>query len=180
MQAHSRERRQEHLPKRKLFREAVVPNHVARTARRRGFTVIELLIVIAMIGTLSAIGIPVYANALDRAKITKAIADIHTFDKEIKVYQLFNGRPPNTLADIGRANWRDPYGNPYEYLNIANGGPGKGNARKDQNLVPLNSDYDLYSKGKDGNSVPPLTAQASHDDIVRANDGGFVGLASEY
>ncbi|MFQ5988854.1 MAG: hypothetical protein ACE5K9_02950 [Candidatus Methylomirabilales bacterium] len=52
--------------------------------------------------------------------------------------------------------------------------------RKDQFLVPLNSDYDLYSKGKDGQSQPPLTAQARRDDIVRANDGGFVGLAPEY
>ena len=147
----------------------------------RGFTIIELLIVIAMIGTLSAIGIPTYATALNRARVTRAIADIHTFDKEIIAYQLFNnGRVPDTLAAIGRANWRDPYGNPYEYLNIINGGPGLGNVRKDQNLVPLNADYDLYSKGKDGKSQPPLTAKASYDDIVRANNGGFVDLASKY
>jgi len=57
---------------------------------------------------------------------------------------------------------------------------GKGKVRKDHNLVPLNSDYDLYSMGKDGKSVSPLTAKASRDDIVRANNGAFVGLASEY
>ncbi|MFQ5960397.1 MAG: type II secretion system protein [Candidatus Methylomirabilales bacterium] len=169
-----------HFPKRKWFREVVVPDHVARNARRRGFTVIELLIVVMMIGTLTAIGIPVYATALGKAKITRAIADISTFDREVRAYQLLNGSLPATLADIGRANWRDPYGNPYEYLNIADGGPGLGNVRKDQSLVPLNSDFDLYSKGQDADSKPPLTAQASHDDIVRANDGGFVGLASEY
>lgn len=146
----------------------------------RGFTIIELLIVIAMIGTLSAIGIPTYATALNRARVTRAIADIHTFDREIQVYQLFNSGPPDTLATIGRANWRDPYGNPYEYLNIINGGPGLGNVRKDQSLVPLNADYDLYSKGKDGKSQPALTAKTSHDDIVRANNGGFVDLASKY
>ncbi len=146
----------------------------------RGFTIIELLIVVAMIGTLFALGLPLYRTALNKAKLTKAVGDIRIFEKEIAVYQLFNSGPPDTLAAIGRANWRDPYGNPYEYLNIANGGPGLGQVRKDQNLVPLNSDYDLYSKGKDGNSLPALTAQASHDDIVRANNGGFVGLASEY
>jgi general secretion pathway protein G len=139
---------------------------VGRKERGRGFTVIELLIVIAMIGTLTAIGVPVYGNALDKARVTRAIADIHRFDQEIQVFQLFNGRPPDALADIGRANWRDPYGNPYEYLNIVNGGPGLGKVRKDHNLVPLNSDYDLYSKGEDGDSKPPLTAKASHDDIV--------------
>ena len=46
--------------------------------------------------------------------------------------------------------------------------------------MPLNSEYDLYSKGKDGASAPALTAAASKDDIVRANDGGFVGLAINY
>ncbi len=151
-----------------------------RTRSQQAFTLIELLIVIAMIATLSAIGIPVYATALDRAQVTKAIADIHTFDREIQVYHLFNGRPPATLAAIGRANWRDPYGNPYEYLNIATAGPGKGKFRKDKNLVPLNADFDLYSKGQDGKSQPPLTAKASYDDIVRANNGGFVDLASKY
>jgi general secretion pathway protein G len=52
--------------------------------------------------------------------------------------------------------------------------------RKDKNLVPINSEYDLYSVGPDGDSVPPLTAQPSRDDIVMANDGKFIGLASDY
>ncbi len=159
----------------------MTPSHpIGRKDWCRGFTLIEVLIVAAMIGTLTAIGFPVYATALNRAQVTKAIADIHTFDREIQVYHLFNGRPPATLAAIGRANWRDPYGNPYEYLNIATAGSGKGKFRKDKNLVPLNADYDLYSKGQDGKSQPPLTAKVSYDDIVRANNGGFVDLASKY
>ena len=52
--------------------------------------------------------------------------------------------------------------------------------RKDRFLVPINSDYDLYSKGADGESVAPLTAAKSQDDIVRANDGEYLGLASRY
>jgi general secretion pathway protein G len=56
----------------------------------------------------------------------------------------------------------------------------EGKMRKDRFLVPLNSDYDLYSMGKDGDSRPPLTAQMSRDDIVRASDGAFVGLASDF
>jgi len=55
-----------------------------------------------------------------------------------------------------------------------------GGARKDRFLVPINSDFDLYSMGKDGQSVGPLTAQKSHDDVIRANDGGFYGLASNF
>ena len=46
--------------------------------------------------------------------------------------------------------------------------------------MPLNSTYDLYSMGKDGQSQSPLTAKASLDDVIRANDGGFIGLAAHY
>jgi len=53
-------------------------------------------------------------------------------------------------------------------------------ARKDRFLVPLNSDYDLYSEGKDGESMAPLSAPQSQDDVVRANDGAYIGLASQY
>jgi general secretion pathway protein G len=52
--------------------------------------------------------------------------------------------------------------------------------RKDKNLVPINTQYDLYSMGADGQSVPPLTAKASRDDVVMANDGTYIGLASNY
>jgi general secretion pathway protein G len=53
-------------------------------------------------------------------------------------------------------------------------------AVKDRNLVPINYDYDLYSVGKDGQTQPPLTVQASWDDVIRANGGGYVGLARLY
>jgi general secretion pathway protein G len=92
---------------------------------------------------------------------------------------LFNKNLPLSLADVGMGNLLDPYGNPYEYLNFATA-KGKGSFRKDRFLVPINSDYDLYSKGQDGDSVAPLTAAKSRDDIIRANDGGFIGLASQY
>jgi general secretion pathway protein G len=44
----------------------------------------------------------------------------------------------------------------------------------------VSTDFDLYSMGKDGKSVAPFTAQASQDDVVRANDGAFVGLVANY
>ena len=46
--------------------------------------------------------------------------------------------------------------------------------------APYRRQYDLYSVGPDGESVPPLTAKHSRDDIVMANDGGFIGVASDY
>lgn len=55
-----------------------------------------------------------------------------------------------------------------------------GSARKDGNLVPINTYYDLCSVGKDGKTKLPLRAKDSHDDIIYANDGDYIGLASEF
>ncbi len=80
---------------------------------------------------------------------------------------------------MGSDQLRDPWGRPYEYLDLSDA-KSHGKSRKDKNLVPLNADFDLYSMGKDGTSVSALTAKASQDDIVRANNGGFIGLAADY
>ncbi len=129
--------------------------------------------------TLAAIAIPQFLAARDAARVTKAVADIHTLETEIMTYQVTNGVLPHMLADIGRGGLSDPWGAPYEYLNIADD-PLLSKVRLDRFLQPLNSDYDLYSKGKDGLSVPATTASVSADDIIRANDGAYVGLASRY
>ena len=97
----------------------------------------------------------------------------------IDQYYADNNAFPADLAAIGRGGLRDPWGNAYAYLDLSTA-KGKGKARKDHSLVPLNSDYDLYSKGPDGKSSSPLTAKASRDDIVRANNGRFIGPASTY
>ena len=144
-----------------------------------GFSLVELLLVLAIIGTLAAISLPIYANALRQARAARAIGDIKVIEIDILVFRMSTGNFPSSLSDIGRDARHDPWGNAYEYLSFDDV-KGKGSMRKDRFLVPLNSDYDLYSKGPDGKSVPPLTAKASRDDIVRANDGGFVGRASEY
>ena len=46
--------------------------------------------------------------------------------------------------------------------------------------MPINSTYDLYSMGADGRTALALTASYSLDDVVRANDGSYIGLASSY
>ena len=142
-----------------------------------GFTLLELMVTVAIIGVLAGIAIPAFSSYLDKAKMIKAIAEIQMLEKEILGFS--DGGLPNTLGDIGRAGLLDPWGNPYQYLNFATVS-GKGPLRKDMSLVPLNSEFDLYSMGPDGDSKPPLTAKASHDDIIRANDGEYIGRASEY
>lgn len=149
--------------------------------RFRGLTLIELLVVVAILGTLVGIAIPVYTHQIEKARITKAIAEIAIIQREIAAYkgEESDNFLPKTLDDIGRGNLLDPWDNPYQYLNFAIT-TAKGAWRKDRFLVPLNTDYDLYSMGKDGQTFPPLTAAPSYDDIVRANDGAYIGLASEY
>lgn len=159
--------------------ESVSSASARRDTPSRGYSLVEVLIVVAIIVTILGIAIPIYTTAVDVARTTRAIGDIRTFEKEIILYTLSNRKLPGTLDALGRGEPVDPWGNPYQYLNFADA-KGKGAMRKDRFLVPLNSDYDLYSKGKDGKSQPPLTSQASQDDIVRAGDGSYVGLASGF
>ena len=97
-------------------------------------------------------------------------------------YMENNYTYPSSLADIGMQDKKDPWGNQYHFLNIATL-PDKGNdpkTRKDKNLFPLNSDYDLYSMGEDGKTKISLTDNESQDDVIRANNGSFIGLGSDY
>ena len=144
----------------------------------KGFTTLELLLVIAIVATLAAIAIPMYADKIEKAKIARATADIRTIGTELSAYEIENKTYPNSLTDIRNPVPLDSWGNSYKYTKVA--GAVVGGLRKDKFLVPLNTDFDLYSMGKDGKSKPPLTAKDSWDDIVRANNGTYVGLASEY
>lgn len=152
------------------------------------FTLLELIIVVAIIGTLAAIGVPAYTRHIHKARVAKASSDIYQIALELHEYQVDRDTLPETLAEIGRDYLTDPWGRPYEYLKIEGAAvksKGKGGgtvlgARKDRFEVPLNSDFDLYSKGRDGQSLPALTAEVSRDDVIRANNGIFIGLASDY
>ncbi|OGA24800.1 MAG: hypothetical protein A3I02_12305 [Betaproteobacteria bacterium RIFCSPLOWO2_02_FULL_67_26] len=146
--------------------------------RNAGLTLIELMIALAILGIVAAIAVPSYSDYRERARVNRAITDIGGLNVNIRHYITENRVPPPDLAAIRESGRLDPWGNPYVYMNLTTAGIGK--ARKNKNLVPINSEYDLYSKGKDGNSTMPLTAQASRDDVILANDGRFIGLASDY
>lgn len=148
--------------------------------RAAGMTLIEILIAVAIVGLLSMIAIPTYGNYMMRAYIAQAKSDIMDIGVGIAQYQADHvGELPDDLTAIGKGSLLDPWGNPYQYLNLSSL-TGNGKARKNKSLTPINSDYDLYSLGADGDSKGPLTAKASQDDIVRANNGRFIGLVSEY
>jgi len=147
----------------------------------KGFTLIELMIVIVIIGILSSIAIPSYFSSKEKAKMAATISEIKILEKMIQTYNIDHDSYPETLEDLGMKAPQDPWGNPYQYLKIEGSEKkGVGNMRKDHNMVPVNSDFDLYSKGKDGKSQTPFTSKASRDDIVRANNGRYIGLVSDY
>ncbi|HJR69061.1 MAG TPA: prepilin-type cleavage/methylation domain-containing protein, partial [Gammaproteobacteria bacterium] len=72
----------------------------------------------------------------------------------------------------------DPWGRPYVYRRAADAS--RAQLRKDGELVPLNTDFDLYSLGPDGVSALALPAAPSRDDVVRAANGAFIGVAANY
>jgi general secretion pathway protein G len=146
------------------------------TQKRNAFTLIELLMVVSIIGILGAIALPSFQEMVDRARVARAAREIRAIEVELASADIL----PVTLAQLGGlGTLLDPWGRPYQYLRLAGNGT-IGAARKDRFLVPLNSDYDLYSLGKDGASAGPLSAKQSRDDVLRANNGGFVGLAARY
>jgi general secretion pathway protein G len=119
---------------------------------QRGFTLIEIMVVVVIIGLLAAFIVPQITGKVEQARVAKAKTDIQALDTALSMYKLDNFHYPP--ADAGLAalmiqptgdaakNWkgpylkklsRDPWNNDYQYVV-----PGK------------HGEYDLYSRGADG------------------------------
>jgi general secretion pathway protein G len=154
--------------------------HTSGDGRPNGFTLVEMIIAMGIVLTLAGIGAPLYAEALNRARVVRATVDIRSIGLDILTYELTNNQLPDTLSQAGATTLIDPWGTPYQYLRIRGGKNGKGAVRKDHKLNPINSDFDLYSMGRDRVTKTQISNKDSLDDVIRANDGGYVGPASEY
>lgn len=160
-----------------------------------GFTLVELVIVIAVLGVLATIATTKYQQFLERARVASAIAEMQAISRLLDNLQIDGGELPATLAEVDAAT-EDPWGRPYEYLKIAGTlPPGQASApsslppvaagptaqpRMDNFLVPINTDYDLYSRGADGLSEKQLDRNVSRDDVIRASNGSYFGLAKDF
>lgn len=149
------------------------------SAREAGFTLVELMLALVLLAVLAAIALPLYRNERLKFQDAQAEADITTLSARITTYYWENhGVYPASLADVHASGMLDPWGNPYQYYDIA--ANGRGHALKDKALNPLNSDFDLYSLGPDGQTKLQITQASSLDDVIRANDGHFIGVAADY
>ena len=146
----------------------------------KGFTLLELLAAVVILTIFAAMAVPTYTALTDRASQTNAIADIGYIQLALAEYYAFELEYPDSLDELPQLVEDDPWGNPYHYQRIEGADVNRGKLRKDKKLVPINTDYDLYSAGPDGETSKPLTAKQSHDDIVRAANGAFIGVAEDY
>ena len=118
-----------------------------------GFTLIEIMVVVIIIGLLAAVIVPQVINKVDDARMTKAKADIQSLETALTMFRLDNSKYPTTdqglqalvvqPTDPSIRHWRqggylqritkDPWGGEYQYAS-----PGT-----------HNKDYDLYTLGAD-------------------------------
>ena len=126
--------------------------------KNRGFTLIEIMVVVVILGILAAIIVPKIMERPEQARVVKAKQDVSSIQNALDLYKLDNGNYPTTdqglaalvtrpTSDPIPQNWKkggylkqlpiDPWGNPYQYLN-----PG----------VHNNGDPDIFSYGPKGKS----------------------------
>ena len=144
---------------------------------QHGFTLGETLLATALLAVSADAALAQISGQIERTRIEQAKQEITRIGVEIEAYRVRHQELPGSLADLGSAAPLDPWGHTYEYVNFdARGTVGQ---RTFEGL-PVNSDYDLYSRGADDRTDVNLRSETARDDIVRARDGAYVGPAADF
>ena len=67
---------------------------------QRGFTMLEVVITVTIIGVLASVAVPRFTSSLEKANTAKVQADLQTLDTAVAMYEAENGKSPNTLTDL--------------------------------------------------------------------------------
>lgn len=148
----------------------------------RGVTLLELMVVAMGLATLFAMALPMIEGAREAVRLHQAVTSILVIQFEVIKYELQYGTIPANIAalDLAADVATDPWGRSYVYLNYDYADPPDEVPREDQFLKPINTAYDIFSVGPDGVSHKRLPHNRSRDDIVRASDGEYIGVAAEF
>ena len=146
------------------------------TTNGRGFTLIEVLVSMAIVGVLAVIATSGFTSFKDNARTARAIEEIRNLEKDISAYAIEKGSYPPGLVDIGKEGALDPWGHAYVYKRYVATEMRYYGA--ELNIDP--PDYDLYSLGKDNATALDLNDPTSDDDILRIGNGAYVGTAKQF
>src|SRR5262245_30942851 len=123
---------------------------IAELARKHGFTLAEMAIALAIVAVVAMIGLPKYQDYQEQLRVTQAIYEINFMNSKLMLKLDEIRDAPGDLSEIGELGKKDPWGRPYVYQPLTGMKGVAGKARKNKNQVPLNTYFDLYSVGKDG------------------------------